>query len=1019
MIQILMPALQDMKIQKNQKLHLLSPLQKIQLRHLRQSQHQDQHLLQHLVQHQHLLQHQDLWQQHAVSALRAGKDVVVHAPTGAGKTLVFELWSNQGRNRSQAIYTVPTRALANDKLAEWRARGWNVGIATGDLSDNLEAPVIVATLETQKNRLIHGDGPTLLVIDEYQMLGDADRGLNYELAIALISLGSLAPLKLPPTSLCCFLPPELNWSSQTPGPDPTSQREASPPQWFKQKLRLSPPRSRLQTVVRPLPSFHITTVISKRAAWYRRFKRHIGYSAKVILEGKLCIPCSHHEGPPLDAPNLKSCFATAAHQAFVDSIISEYLITSVVSWYPPSSKPLAVCPLGVVPKKTEPFFRLVIDARGPNARMSRWPSNMKSLASSAHIFEPGSVCWTLDLAKAYTLSPLMGCRPAFTPRVRADGFKFDHVGCEPDNCSLGCSKCLLGFRWRNNYFVFNAPMFGGKVSGNILDALLAPIDRWVRCKGIPMLRWVDDYCLCVPPRPEYRHDTSHCGGFGSCFMCDDTHKRALKLQNQFYALLEQLGFTFNDKRTELSQRGEFIGLGWDTLRCTFWMPVPKALKITDMAAAATMARSASRRELAQIRGRLVWFSPCLSGVRLLTRAINSFVGNPDSESEWDAVVALPDDVLAELLHWQTTLPSSACHEHPLWTLKPVQIHELYNLGRRVVSVCLETDASIYGWGCIVKYLVNDEWCEQRTSIAWEPGQPSIQVHCEAEALHQALLTFSSIVSNNAVLHITDCEPTLDLPERGSAASAQLQAIALNIWRLCSARNIFLSSAWVPGDEMISSGCDALSRSSLEDQHCATLRPTGWSTVLLLAQRVHRELSVDWFADNINHQLPLFWSRYPHHASIDYDSFNAPSWDHSSCHSCGIHHPIFGYFFPPVPLLDRVLAKAKIDGASGIIVVPRLVSSLWWPILLSAAIAPIVRLPADAVNSDRQHCSQSYQRYVWNAVAFDFSARPRSNSFSAPPLCKCRPIDRDIPVQSSPAQVFRKLHSKLAVSLLQP
>ena len=127
----------------------------------------------------------DLWQQQAVAALREGKDVVVHAPTGAGKTLIFELWSNQGRNRGQAIYTVPTRALANDKLAEWRARGWDVGIATGDLSENLNAPVIVATLETQKNRLIQGDGPSLLVVDEYQMLGDPDRGLNYELALAL------------------------------------------------------------------------------------------------------------------------------------------------------------------------------------------------------------------------------------------------------------------------------------------------------------------------------------------------------------------------------------------------------------------------------------------------------------------------------------------------------------------------------------------------------------------------------------------------------------------------------------------------------------------------------------------------------------------------------------------------------------------------------------------------------------------------------------------------------------------
>lgn len=127
----------------------------------------------------------DLWQQEAVTALREGRDVVLHAPTGAGKTLVFELWANQGRPKGRAIYTVPTRALANDKLAEWKAKAWDVGIATGDLSENLGAPILVATLETQKNRLIRGDGPALLVVDEYQMIGDPDRGLNYELAIAM------------------------------------------------------------------------------------------------------------------------------------------------------------------------------------------------------------------------------------------------------------------------------------------------------------------------------------------------------------------------------------------------------------------------------------------------------------------------------------------------------------------------------------------------------------------------------------------------------------------------------------------------------------------------------------------------------------------------------------------------------------------------------------------------------------------------------------------------------------------
>lgn len=127
----------------------------------------------------------DLWQQQAIRALQEGKDVIVDAPTGAGKTYIFELFVHSHGLKSNAIYTVPTRALANDKLQEWRKQRWNVGIATGDISENLDAPVVVATLETQKYRFLRGDGPGLLVIDEYQMLGDQNRGVNYELVVAL------------------------------------------------------------------------------------------------------------------------------------------------------------------------------------------------------------------------------------------------------------------------------------------------------------------------------------------------------------------------------------------------------------------------------------------------------------------------------------------------------------------------------------------------------------------------------------------------------------------------------------------------------------------------------------------------------------------------------------------------------------------------------------------------------------------------------------------------------------------
>jgi superfamily II DNA/RNA helicase len=126
----------------------------------------------------------DLWQQDALRALRQGEDVVIQAPTGAGKTHVFELLV-KGGHHGQAVYTVPTRALANDKRAEWLALGWDVGIATGDVTDNLGAPVVVATLETQRHRFLEGRHPDLLVVDEYQMLADSRRGAAYETVLAI------------------------------------------------------------------------------------------------------------------------------------------------------------------------------------------------------------------------------------------------------------------------------------------------------------------------------------------------------------------------------------------------------------------------------------------------------------------------------------------------------------------------------------------------------------------------------------------------------------------------------------------------------------------------------------------------------------------------------------------------------------------------------------------------------------------------------------------------------------------
>jgi hypothetical protein len=128
----------------------------------------------------------DRWQAEAIGALQAGHDVVVDAPTGAGKTFVFEKFIETCGHGRRGLFAVPTRALANDKFAEWRGRGRPAGLVTGDVTVDPDAPVVVATLEAAQSGLFPEPRFALLALDEYQMLGDPLRGHRYEGTVAAL-----------------------------------------------------------------------------------------------------------------------------------------------------------------------------------------------------------------------------------------------------------------------------------------------------------------------------------------------------------------------------------------------------------------------------------------------------------------------------------------------------------------------------------------------------------------------------------------------------------------------------------------------------------------------------------------------------------------------------------------------------------------------------------------------------------------------------------------------------------------
>jgi ATP-dependent RNA helicase HelY len=129
----------------------------------------------------------DGFQQRACAALERGHGVLVCAPTGAGKTIVGEFAVHLAlAGGGKCFYTTPLKALSNQKHTDFVARYGKdrIGLLTGDLSVNADAPVVVMTTEVLRN-MLYAESPALqslshVVMDEVHFLADRMRGAVWE-----------------------------------------------------------------------------------------------------------------------------------------------------------------------------------------------------------------------------------------------------------------------------------------------------------------------------------------------------------------------------------------------------------------------------------------------------------------------------------------------------------------------------------------------------------------------------------------------------------------------------------------------------------------------------------------------------------------------------------------------------------------------------------------------------------------------------------------------------------------------
>ena len=672
-----------------------------------------------------------------------------------------------------------------------------------------------------------------------------------------------------------------------------------------------------------------------------------------IVEGRYCISKSEQVVRPIFRKNLASWTDDPQARAALWPEIAKMLWRGSFEYIMRGMRmPLAIMAVSAVPKTTAPFYRLVTDARPVNVFADKWNVKYISIRTLRLILGPKSHFWTVDLKAAYHLTVLGGCGRPWVVILRwllsVDERSYKLIrsrvyGCDGYTCSSFCDKAMLAVCIDGHIMRFGATPFGHATSHGPLAIITEAFIRYIsRILGLDGGSYVDDILMAL--RMLWHGE---CAGLvGGCMQCRQALPVAQKWEQRTHELLDYLHMTRSEKGCVVGQRGEFIGVVADTHLGVFLLTDRKLDKIMKDLGDVIKSEWLSRREAGEVRGKLVNYGQCMECIRPFSVPFTTFIGAPKSEYDWDEKRPTPSYLKENAEYLYSVVPRLARAGSPIWRLDPATVMDRWQRGLPLPFrlIVVTYDAAVYGLAVSVRMEPRQLWRTAgksfgRVSAVVTFGEErEHQVHREGWACPIALETAIELVPPGpaVVLLRNDCAPALAGIQKGSYRSPMLQAASIDVHKQCLAAGWIPMALHVSGQRLIEEGVDDGSRAGAKiiwgPKCSARLR----SFVFSFCKEEGCAITIDFFASSCNALVERFasWTKEPMSEAVD--AFSMRSWESSLCPTCGVRHKELGFFFPPQGLEDKIVSRARSDGARGIFLVPTRQRAGYWMALRRAA-----------------------------------------------------------------------------------